>query len=484
MKSTQQNKDLQKLNLPPNAVAVEQKVLWILLNSPGMVAEVMSHIPNAEIFFTQKNRDIFEAIQNIFKIGANIDLVSVFQELRKLNSADIAYLQSVNEGVYSDNIFHELLILKELWIRRVLIVQAVNIQRLSNDLNVDVFETLAKTQNVLMRTIDFMSAKKASSIQAIFNNVLTQSLDAEKIYTGITGIDKMLSGGFGKGEVIILAARPSMGKTAVAAQIAVNSALMFNKKVLFFSLETTENKIGSRILSNISLVPNHIIKNKSFSDQDLEKIRQALRVTNEISLNIDDEFGLDIAMLRSKALARKSKEGLDFIVIDYLQLMQADEKKIREQQISEISRGLKKLAKELDIPILALAQLSRDVEKRGGNKKPMLSDLRESGSIEQDADVVMFLYRAEQYGIKENEEGESTAGKLEIIFAKNKEGNVGYIETGIDFTTNSVYDLQEDSYATIAQETVELPSRPNVFNQVQSEFEFQNDNSKQETPPF
>lgn len=485
MESSHKNKDLQKLYLPPNSNELELKVLGFLLNNPNSVAESMSYVPNSEIFFVQKNRDIFEAIEKVFKVGASIDLLTVSHELKKSNKIDFLYLNQI-KGVYTPNILHELLVLKELWIRRVLINQTGIIARLSNDLNVDVFETLAKTQNVLMRTVDFMSAKKASSIQTIFNNVLTQNLDSEKTYTGITGIDKMLGGGFGKGEVIILAARPSMGKTAVAVQIGINSSLMFNRKVLIFSLETTENKIGSRILSNISQVPNDIIKNQSFNDFDLEKIREAIRITNDICLNIDDDYDLSISMLRSKALARKAKEGLDFIIIDFLQLMQADENKVREQQIAEISRGLKKLAKELDVPILALAQLSRDVEKRGGSKRPILSDLRESGSIEQDADVVMFLYRAEYYGILEDEEGKSTHGKLEIIFAKNKEGKVGCIETGIDLNTNSIYDLQEDNYLLNSPmlETIELPSRPNIFNQVQSEFEFQNNNPNQENPPF
>ncbi|RZJ78415.1 MAG: replicative DNA helicase, partial [Chryseobacterium sp.] len=245
------------------------------------------------------------------------------------------------------------------------------------------------------------------------------------IGTGFDSLDRF-TGGWQKSDLIIIAARPAMGKTALALETAKYAALNHNVPVCIFSLEMSQAQLTDRLISSESGVFQDKIKKRQLTEYDFQKIHEGIGGLMNSQIFIDDTPGLSINALRAKATRMKERYNIGLIVVDYLQLMEGGKDKSggnREQEIGRISRGLKIIAKELDLPVIALSQLSRKVEERPGNaKRPMLSDLRESGSIEQDADQVVFLYRPEYYGIDEDEEGRSTVGICELIFGKNRNG--------------------------------------------------------------
>jgi len=247
--------------------------------------------------------------------------------------------------------------------------------------------------------------------------------------SGFTDLDRITSG-WQKSDLIILAARPSMGKTALGLSMARNMAVEFNKPVAFFSLEMSAVQLVTRLISSESELKADKLKRGDLADHEWEQLHAKIRNLSEAKIFIDDTPALSIFELRAKCRRLKQQHNIQMVYVDYLQLMTAggDNKGNREQEISQISRSLKALAKELDIPVLALSQLSRAVETRPGqSKRPILSDLRESGAIEQDADLVIFIYRPEYYKIDEFEDGSSTAGVSEVIIAKHRNGAVGDI---------------------------------------------------------
>jgi len=242
--------------------------------------------------------------------------------------------------------------------------------------------------------------------------------------SGLQELDK-ITGGWQNSDLIIIAARPSMGKTALAVTIAKNCAMMFKIPVAIFSLEMSEFQLMKRIISAEAEINSDLLKNpKQLESWHWEQINIAIGNIANAPLFIDDTPSLSTLELKAKARRLADKHGIKLIVIDYIQLMRGDKEGNREQEISSISRNLKALAKDLNIPIIALSQLSRAVESRGGDKKPMLSDLRESGAIEQDADIVLFPHRPEYYGIKEDAHGNSTLGLAELIIAKHRDGSL------------------------------------------------------------
>ena len=440
------NTELQNsLPIPPQDLELESVVLGAILIDGNCLLEVIGLIHSKELFYKIENQIVFEAIASLFNSGRNVDLLTVSNEIK--HSGKKLELTYVNELTFrvnsSTNIIYHIYILKELWVRRVLIPQGQFLINCSYDLSKDVFDTLSKIQNVLIRTNDFLSVKKGSSIQDITKEILSTdfSQSIHFVPTGFRGCDAVLGGGFGNGELVIVAARPGMGKTTLVLKILRNATVLYGKSVALFSLEMSKVKLGLKLLSMETGISVNRIKRKIFFEGELDKVQQATNVIAQMKFQIDDDPLLTISTLRAKAINMKAKFGLDLLAVDYLQLMEGEGGSAnRENAISAISRGLKLLSKELDIPIIALSQLSRAVESRN-NKRPVLADLRESGAIEQDADVVMFIYRDEYYDILQDEFGNSTVGNAEIIFGKNREGFLGREFVACNLEANNFSDL-------------------------------------------
>jgi replicative DNA helicase len=447
--------------IPPHDLDIEAVTLGAMLIDGFCLIEVIGLIHSKELFYKFEHQDIFEAIARLFNSGRNVDLLTVSNELRQLGKkVELSYVNEITFRVNSSaNVVQHIYILKELWVRRVLIPQGQFLTNCSYDLSKDIFDSLGKIQNVLIRTNDFLSIKKGSSIQEITKEILSTDFNQNTTYvpTGFSGCDKVLGGGFGNGELIIVAARPGMGKTTLVLKILRNATVMFTKKVALFSLEMSKVKLGLKLLSMETGISVNRLKRKIFYDGELDKVQLATNIIANMSFYIDDDPMLTISTLRAKAINLKAKQGLDLLAVDYLQLMEGEGgNQNRENAISAISRGLKLLSKELEIPIIALSQLSRAVETRT-NKRPILADLRESGAIEQDADVVIFIYRDEYYDIHQDEFGNSTAGKAEIIFGKNREGSLGREFVTCDLEVNNFTDIgsKEIESSKILDEKIE-----------------------------
>lgn len=418
--------------LPPQATDLEEAVLGALLLDKNALLEVVDTL-KPEHFYKDNHQKIYQVIINLFSKNKPVDILTVTTFLRKEGQLEeiggAYYITELTERVVNGNNidFHSKVIIEKSMQRETIRICTETINEAYNDTS-DAFDLIEKNQAAIFAIV---SDKKTSSI------VDNSTLVAQKLIelkqpeiTGLVGVgsgyvdvDK-LTNGWRKSELIIVAARPSMGKTAFALQLARNAAIQFDAPVLIFSLEMSKVQLSERLISSEASVYMDDLVKRRLSDYDLEKIETVssrLLETNKIF--IDDTPALNIFEARAKARRLKQQHDIQLIVIDYLQLMKGskDKNSNREQEISSISQGLKALAKELDIPVIALSQLNREVEKLKP-PRPNLSHLRESGAIEQDADQVLFLYRPEYYGIGYNENNESTQGLTEIIFAKNRNG--------------------------------------------------------------
>ena len=407
------------------ATELEKKLLSALMLDEGLAIPYVSTILNADDFYRPEHRLIFRALQNLSGRGTPLNILLVENELRQ--SGDLVrvsrkYLFSLLELEYTTaraeiyaKIIKDKSVLRKLTdaghaiseeaqaerepVEKILEAAERRILSVSTEQNRAGFEVL---KEIMLRTFEKINEKMNHP-----NEILG-------VTSGLMDLDKVLNG-FQKSDLILLAARPSMGKTALALNIALNAALK-EKSVGIFSLEMSKTQLGSRLLSTRSGVNGQYLNTGNINDSDLNAVIDAVNELSNLKMHIDDTAGMGLLELRSKARRLKHERGLDLVIIDYLQLMQGSGAENRQQEISEISRGLKGLARELDVPILALSQLSRSVELRA-EKKPQLSDLRESGSLEQDADIVMFLYREEYYN--RETENENIA---ELIIAKNRNG--------------------------------------------------------------
>ena len=305
------------------------------------------------------------------------------------------------------------------------------------------------------------------------------------IPTGLFELDK-ITAGWQRSDMIVIAARPAMGKTAFVLSMARNIAVDFNKGVAFFSLEMSSIQLTKRLISSETLIKSDQLRTGKLADFEMQKLHFKIKKLIDAPIYIDDTPGISIFDFRAKCRRLKSTKNIEIIIIDYLQLMTGGPQKgntNREQEISLISRTIKEIAKELNIPIIALAQLSRSVEQRGGEKRPIMSDLRESGSIEQDADIVSFLYRPEYYGFNQREDGQSNAKVAEIMIEKHRNGSTGVVRLKFegDFTLfTNIDDYQEDApknnmiSADGSFETYTIPSKMNEDNEDSSDFDINN----------
>ena len=432
----------QEGRVPPQAVEVEEAVLGSMLIEHE-AATIALQMLSADDFYKPAHQHIFEVLHDLYERDNPLDLLTVENELRDKGLLDTCggsgYLSELTRSVSSAaNVDYHAQIIAEKATKRNLILGCTDIIKQAYDSSSDTIDVLDYAEQ---RIFDLANSKQRSQAQPI-GDVLKDTLsyleDIRGQSSGITGVptgtdvDNMTAG-WQNGDLIIIAARPSMGKTAYVLTTARNAALHQNEelrtKVAIFSLEMSNQSLVQRLLTMEGRINAQTARSGQLKDEDFKRLIDAAGRLFTANIFVDDTPGLSIMELRTKARRLKSEHDIGLIVVDYLQLMTASGKDFgtREQEIASISRGLKALAKELDVPVVALSQLSRAVEQRGGDKRPQLSDLRESGSIEQDADVVCFLYRPEYYGIKTTPEGRSTKGLSEVIIGKQRNGPTGSV---------------------------------------------------------
>jgi replicative DNA helicase len=423
--------------VPPQALELEEAVLGALMLEKDALTAVID-ILKPESFYKDAHAYIYDAIRTLFNESQPIDLLTVTAQLRKdgtLEQVGGAYaVTSLTTKVNSaSNVEYHARIITEMAIKRELIRVSGEIQQEAFDDTTDVFDLLDKTESALFEISEQNIRKNYEDMKTIMSEALNE-LEARKehkdgltgVPTGFSALDRVTSG-WQKSDLVILAARPGMGKTAFVVSALRNAAVDFNRSVAIFSLEMSSIQLVNRLISAEAELESDKIKKGNLAEYEWQQlIHKTQKITNA-PIFIDDTPALTILELRAKCRRLKSQHNIELIVIDYLQLMSGDSARgggNREQEIASISRALKGLAKELDVPVIALSQLSRAVETRGGDKRPQLSDLRESGSIEQDADIVMFLYRPEYYNITEDEQGMPTTGVGQVIIAKHRNGSL------------------------------------------------------------
>ncbi|WP_099598054.1 replicative DNA helicase [Reichenbachiella sp. 5M10] len=426
--------------VPPQATDLEEVVLGALMLEKDALTTVVD-ILKPESFYKEAHTKIYEAIVQLFNKSEPVDLMTVTSQLRKNGTLEVAggayYLADLTTKVNSAaNIEYHARIITEQSIKRELIRISSQIQTDAFEDTQDVFELLDKTEQSLFEISESHIKKNYAGMQQLMHEAILE-IEARKdqkdgltgVPTGMSDLDRVTAG-WQPSDLVIIAARPGMGKTAFVVSCMRNAAVDFGEAVAIFSLEMSAIQLVNRLISAEAELESDKIKKGNLADHEWEQLVHKTAKLTEAPIFIDDTPGLSILELRAKCRRLKAQHDIKLVVIDYLQLMSGDTSKSgggggnREQEIASISRALKGIAKELNVPVLALSQLSRAVETRGGDKRPMLSDLRESGSIEQDADMVMFLYRPEYYDITEDEDGLPTAGTGEVIIAKHRNGSL------------------------------------------------------------
>ncbi len=425
--------------LPPQAVDLEEAVLGAMLLEKEAVNSVIDILQPGS-FYKDAHQKIFAAIQKLFSESQPIDILTVTNQLKDEGELDMVggayYITHLTNRVASAaNVEFHARIISQKHIQRELIRISTNIINDAYDDTTDVFTLLDKAESNLFAVSEGNLRKNYDSMSSLIVQAITQIETASQqegnlsgVPSGFTALDRVTAG-WQSSDLIILAARPAMGKTAFALTLGRNAAVDFKVPVAIFSLEMSSLQLVTRLISGESEISSEKLRNGNLAAHEVEQIHAKIRGLDEAQIFIDDTPGISVFELRAKARRLKAQHDIGMLIVDYLQLMTAggDGKGNREQEISTISRSLKSIAKELNIPVLALSQLSRAVETRGGDRKPQLSDLRESGSIEQDADMVMFIHRPEYYGLTEDEEGNSTLGVANILISKHRNGAVGEV---------------------------------------------------------
>ncbi|CCH53538.1 replicative DNA helicase [Fibrisoma limi BUZ 3] len=425
--------------LPPQALDLEEAVLGALMIEKDALSAVVD-ILKPESFYKEAHQRIYNAILTLFSNSDPIDLLTVTQQLRKTGEIELVggggYVSELTFKVNSAaNIEYHARVITEQSLKRGLIAMSSSILRDAYEDTTDVFELLDRTEQSLFKISESNIKKNYADMSTIVRQALNE-METKKHQEGLTGVpsgftnlDRVTSG-WQPTELIILAARPAMGKTAFVVSALRNAAVDHGKPVAIFSLEMSSVQLVNRLISAEAEIDSEKIRKGTLAPHEWTQLHHKIQRLTEAPIFIDDTPALSILELRAKCRRLKAQHDIQMVVIDYLQLMTGDHSKgsNREQEIASISRALKNLAKELNVPVIALSQLSRAVETRGGDKKPQLSDLRESGSIEQDADMVMFLYRPEYYNITQDENGNSTLGIGEVIIAKNRSGSLDTIQ--------------------------------------------------------
>jgi replicative DNA helicase len=433
----QRNMLMEHGRVPPQATDLEDVVLGAMMLEKDAVNAVID-ILQPEVFYKEAHQKIFNAIKSLFTKSEPIDILTVTNELRLSGELDIIggpyYIsQLTNRVVSGANIeFHARIILQK-HIQRELIRISSEIIKDAYEDTTDVFDLLDKAESGLFAVSESNLRRSFSTMPDLVKAAITDIENAKNSDASLRGVPSgyseldRITQGWQKSDLIILAARPSMGKTALALNLARNAAVTFNKPVAFFSLEMSSVQLVTRLISSESYLPAEKLRKGDLAQYEWQQLTTKIAPLVNAKMFIDDTPQLSVFELRAKCRRLKQQFDIQMVYVDYLQLMTTggDNRGNREQEISNISRSLKSLAKELNIPVLALSQLSRSVESRPGSKKPILSDLRESGAIEQDADMVIFIYRPEYYGLTEDGENNNTQGLAVINIAKHRNGKLG-----------------------------------------------------------
>lgn len=423
--------------VPPQDLDAEKSLLGALLLSDASFPDVLEHLKPAD-FYDQRHGQIFQGMISLYEHRRPIDLLTLTAEMKAQknlkNVGGAPYLTELTNFVPTAShaeAYAELV--EKASVRRKLIKAGAEITQKAYEEDVEIEELLGRAEKDLFEVSD----KQVKTDYVALEDLLTDAFERIEhlhknkgalrgLKTGFRDLDKKTAG-LQKGDLVIIGARPAMGKTTFAQNLAYNVATINRQPVLFFSMEMASNEIVDRMVSDISGVDNWKIRTGNVSDDDFAKIGEALSDLDETPLFIDDTSSMTILELRNKARRMAHDHNLGMIVVDYLQLLQGSDRYAgnRVQEVTEISRGLKTLARELEIPVIALAQLSRSVTGRD-NPRPILSDLRESGSIEQDADLVMFLHRPDYY--HQNDDDYEPTNITELLVEKHRHGPVGKIE--------------------------------------------------------
>ncbi|KAA9327586.1 replicative DNA helicase [Hymenobacter busanensis] len=429
--------------LPPQARELEAAVLGALMLEKDALTTVID-ILKPQSFYDDRHQRIFQAILGLFDKSEPIDILTVTQELRERGELEAAggppYVAQLTFKVNSAaNVEYHARIITENAIKRELIRIASDIQREAFEDTTDVFNLLDQTEQSLFEVSESNIRKNFDDMRSLMGKAIKELEEKKNQKDGLTGVpsgftalDRVTSG-WQPSDLVIIAARPGMGKTAFVVSAMRNAAVEFKKPVAIFSLEMSSIQLVNRLISAEAELDSEKIKKGNLADYEWAQLNHKIASLSAAPIFIDDTPALSIRELRTKCRRLKAHHDIQMIIIDYLQLMtgNSDGGKgagNREQEIASISRALKGIAKELNVPVLALSQLSRSVETRGGDKRPQLSDLRESGSIEQDADMVIFLYRPEYYKITEDEMGNPTQGMGEVIIAKHRNGSLENVQ--------------------------------------------------------
>ncbi len=423
--------------IPPQAIELEEAILGALMLEKGIEIQVMD-ILKPESFYSDAHRKIFQAIIDLSTKHDPIDILTVTEQLRRNQQLEEVggpfYITQLTSRVASAaHIEFHSRIIAQKFIARELIRGSSEIQNRAFDSSLDVNDLLDFSEKEIFNLAYANIKKETVRIDMIIKESIKQIEEASKREDGLSGVpsgftelDRMTSG-WQNSDMIIVAARPSMGKTAFVLSMMRNMSILYGRAVAMFSLEMSSIQLVNRLIVAETELSSDKIKNGKLENYEWEQLDIKLKSLIDAPIYIDDTPAISLYELRAKCRRLKIESDIQLIIIDYLQLMSgpAETKGNREQEVSTISRGLKAIAKELNVPIIALSQLNRSVEMRAGDKRPQLSDLRESGAIEQDADIVMFIHRPEKYGLTEDAEGNSTAGVAEIIVAKHRNGAIG-----------------------------------------------------------
>jgi replicative DNA helicase len=448
--------NLEKGKIPPQAVELEEAVLGAMMIDKKGIDDVID-VLSSDAFYDQKHQEIYAAIYELFQNSEPIDLLTVSNLLKKNGKlefvgGDFALIRLTQKVASSAHIeFHARIILQK-YIQRKLITISSEIIENAYDESTDVFELLDDAEAKLFEVTQGNLKKSSEAAGSLVKQALKkiQEIGNQEGMSGLeTGFTKLdaLTSGWQPSDLVIIAARPGMGKTAFVISMAKNMAIDFNHGVAVFSLEMSSVQLITRMISSETGLTSEKLRKGNLEPHEWEQLNVKVKRLSDAPIFIDDTPSLSVFDLRAKARRLVSQHGVKIIVIDYLQLMTAGGKAggNREQEISMISRNLKALAKELEVPVIALSQLSRAVETRGGSKRPLLSDLRESGAIEQDADIVSFIFRPEYYGMTEWDDDEHTPceGQGEFIVAKHRNGGLDNIRLKFTGHLAKFSDLEE-----------------------------------------
>jgi replicative DNA helicase len=442
--------------IPPQALEIEEIVLGAIMLEKDAIISIMD-ILRAECFYKDEHQKIFRAAIDLSTKQQPIDILTITEELRKRDELESVggpyYIAHLTSRVASAaNIEYHARIISQKYIQRELIRVSSEILGKSYEESMDVDDLLDFAEDQMFKVAEGNIKKETQRINGLIKLAIDQIQEAGRredslsgVPSGYTRLDRITSG-WQKSDLVIIAARPSMGKTAFILSMTRNMAVEHNRGIAIFSLEMSSLQLVNRLIVSETELPHDKIRNGKLENYEWEQLDYKIKNLVDAPIFIDDTPAISVFELRAKCRRLKSQHDIQLVIIDYLQLMSgpAETKGNREQEVSTISRSLKALAKELDIPVIALSQLNRSVEMRGGSKRPQLSDLRESGAIEQDADIVIFIHRPEKYGFLEDEEGNSLVGLAEIIIAKHRNGALDDVQLRFKQDFAKFVDLEDD----------------------------------------